>query len=136
MTLRILLTASLLAALALAGCGGPGGVVPPQDDEGRYMVAMTSSLVFDPVEAKVPAGATVVWTNTASGVPHDVAGYRGDPIKDDRTAFSSTREPPEGLGRLMQPGESWAYTFNQTGTWTIWCHTHHEQGMKMVLHVT
>ncbi len=134
--MRAVLALLLLSAIALAGCGGPGGVVPAQDADGRYQVAMTDSLTFDPAEAKVPAGATIVWTNTASGVPHDVAGYEGDPIKDDRTAFSSTRAPPEGLGHLMQPGESWSHTFNETGTWTVWCHTHHEAGMKMVLHVT
>ena len=132
----LLAFAAAVLTLTLSGCGGgPGGVTPAQDAEGRYVVSMTSQLTFDPVEAKVPAGSTVLWVNDAS-VPHDVAGYKGDPIKDDRTQFSSTRMPPEGLGRLMQPGESWAHTFNETGTWTIWCHTHHEQDMKMVLHVT
>ena len=111
-------------------------MVPPQDADGRYLVSMTDQFTFEPDHVKVPAGATLLWTNTGRSAPHDVAGYEGDPIKDDFTRFSSTRPPPEGLGRVMQPGESWSYTFNETGTWTVWCHTHHEQGMKMVLHVT
>lgn len=124
-----------LAALALSGCStGPGGITPPQDSQGRYMISMTSDLEFDPPEARIPAGATVVWNNTAS-MPHDVAGYRGDPIENDFSDFSSSDQPPEGLGRLIGPGEEYAHTFTDKQTWTIWCHTHHEERMKGIIHV-
>ena len=125
----------LAAAFALAGCGdGSPGVVPPQDSEGRYVISMTSNLTFDPEVAKVPAGATVVWRNDST-VPHDVAGYEGDPIKEDVEAFSSYDPPPDGLGRAITPGGSFNHTFSGSGAWTIWCHTHHEQGMKGVVRV-
>ncbi|MEK6976734.1 MAG: plastocyanin/azurin family copper-binding protein [Candidatus Thermoplasmatota archaeon] len=132
--MRWLLAVALLAPLALSGCATPQGVLLAPGADGRYHIAMTSQLTFDPAEVRVPVGATVVWHNNATMV-HDVAGYRGDPIKDDRTAFSSSREPPEGLGQLMQPGEEFAYTFAEKGAWTIWCHTHHEEAMKGVVHV-
>lgn len=126
----------LAMALLLAGCSkpGPDGVEVPAASDGRHHMAMTSQLTFGPAEAIVPVGATVVWHNNAT-VVHDVAGYKGDPVKDDTTQFSSTRPPPDGLGRLMQPGDSFEHTFAEPGTWTIWCHTHHEQGMKQVVHV-
>jgi plastocyanin len=127
----------VLAALPLllSGCAKPAeGTVLEASADGRYHIAMTSQLTFDPLEVRVPVGATVVWHNDATMV-HDVAGYEGDPIKDDRTAFSSSDPAPEGLGRLMQPGEEFEHTFAEKGTWTVWCHTHHEQEMKGVVHV-
>jgi plastocyanin len=123
-------------ALALAGCGKPlQGEVPPQDEEGRYVIAMTSDLTFDPAVAQVPAGAVVVWRNTSEATVHDVAGYKGDPIEEDREEFSSFDQPPDGLGRPIAPGENFTRTFAEKGAWTIWCHTHHEQDMKGVVRV-
>lgn len=132
---RLLLIFGLANLLMLAGCTSPpAGETPPQDAQGRFIIAMTSGLTFEPPEAKVPLGATVVWINNAS-VAHDVAGYRGDPIKEDREAFSSFRQPPEGLGRPIEPGENFTQVFSEKGAWTIWCHTHHEERMKQVIHV-
>lgn len=108
--------------------------MPPQDVQGRYVVEMTSDLMFSPSPARVPVGATVSWVNNAT-MPHDVAGYRGDPIETDFSEFSSSDQPPQGLGRLMQPGENYNHTFSEKGTWTIWCHTHHEERMKQIIHV-
>jgi plastocyanin len=123
--------------VATAGCSDQKdpGERPPQDAEGRYIIAMTSDLTFDPPIAAVPVGATVVWLNVGEATPHDVAGYRGDPIEEDREEFSSFRQPPEGLGRPIGPGGNFTYTFTEEGDWTIWCHTHHEQAMKGVIRV-
>ncbi len=130
-------SAAFVIVLALAGCTSspPPGVVPPQDNQGRYVISMTSSLTFDPDIAQVPVGATVVWRNDSAGIVHDVAGYEGDPIEEDVEAFSSFRQPPDGLGRPIAPGENFTYTFPSSGDWTTWCHTHHEQGMKGVVRV-
>lgn len=133
----VLAFVALLFAGTLAGCGSPpsDGVVPPQDGEGHYVISMTSALTFVPAVAEVPAGATVVWRNDSVNIVHDVAGYEGDPIKEDKEAFSSFRQPPEGLGRPIAPGETFTHTFAAAGDWTTWCHTHHEQGMKGVIRV-
>jgi plastocyanin len=122
---------------AMAGCSDPPTAAqrPEQDGEGRYVIAMTSDLTFEPAVASVPVGATVVWVNVADSVVHDVAGYRGDPIEEDREEFSSFRQPPEGLGRPIGPGGNFTHTFGEKGDWTIWCHTHHEQDMKGVIRV-
>jgi plastocyanin len=130
----VLALLGILAASALAGCGSSAeGVVPPLDDEGRYVISMTSELTFEPARAQVPAGATVVWRNDSEATVHDVAGYEGDPIKEDREDFSSFAAPPKGLGRPIAPGETFTYAFAAEGAWTIWCHTHHEEGMKGVV---
>lgn len=133
---RFPLVALALVAMVLAGCNeADPGTTPPQDAEGRYVITMTSALTFEPARAKIPTGATVVWINEAS-MPHDVAGYEGDPIKSDFTDFSSSDPPPEGQGALIQPGGSYNHTFTQKGPWTIWCHTHHEERMKGIITVT
>ncbi|MHB1260546.1 MAG: cupredoxin domain-containing protein [Thermoplasmatota archaeon] len=135
---NLLALLGIVAAVAFAGCSAssPPGTTPPQDAEGRYVISMTSALTFDPAIAEVPVGATVVWRNDSEGIVHDVAGYEGDPIKEDVEAFSSFRQPPDGLGRPIAPGEDFTHTFSAAGDWTTWCHTHHEQGMKGVVRVS
>lgn len=132
-SLPAILAAALLALLA--GCSEPEqGVTPPQDAQGRYVIEMTSQLTFEPVRAKIPAGATVIWVNNAT-MPHDVAGYEGDPIKSDFEDFSSGESAPPGTVALIEPGGNYTHTFAKKGTWTIWCHTHHEERMKGIVHV-
>jgi plastocyanin len=126
-----LLLAALAAAVLLAGCATPG-VVPPRDAAGRYVVRMESSLVFAPAEVRVPVGATVVWVNNGT-VAHDVSGYEGDPPRADRPEFFAA--DGQGLTRFLAPGESYEHTFTRAGTWTVWCHTHHEERMKGRVHV-
>ena len=120
-----------LAALILAGCASPG-VAPPKDAEGRYLVNLTSDLKFDPPEIRIPLGATVVWNNTGT-VGHDVNAY--PPDNGDYPDWSSSDPAPKGIGHLVAHGESVHFTFEKKGTWTIWCHTHHEERMKQVVHV-
>lgn len=119
----------------LAGCSEPEqGVTPAQDAEGRYVIEMTSELTFEPLRAKIPVGATIIWVNNAT-MPHDVAGYEGDPIKSDFHDFSSGESAPPGTVALIGPGGNYTHTFSGKGTWTIWCHTHHEERMKGIVHV-
>lgn len=116
-------------ALALVGCASPG-TVPPQDAQGRYVIAMGPDLAFEPAEARVPLGATVTWVNNGT-VPHDVAAYRpsGDGDRADWTSGEATGHT------LIPPGGSVQFTFDEAGAWTIWCHTHHEERMTGTVHV-
>ena len=121
--------------LALAGCSQEEpAVAPERDGQGRYVIRMTGDLTFEPRVAQVPAGATVTWVND-SPVDHDVAGYRGDPVETEFAEFSSTDPPPDGWGRLVPQGGQFNRTFTEDQTWTLWCHTHHEERMKGVLRV-
>jgi plastocyanin len=119
--MKAVLVALLLSSVLLAGCSGSGGArVPEQDGEGRYVIHMSAGNKFVPANAQVPAGATVVWVHDG-GAPHDVQA-------EDRS-FSSG--PAGGL----TSGEEWAHTFNQTGTFTYYCHVHHGSGMSATLTV-
>lgn len=105
----------LLATLALAGCAGSGPqpVLPPQDDEGRFVIQLTTTNRFVPAEAQVPVGSVVVWVNGA--VRHDVNAKDG--------AFSSG-----GAGSLG-PEEEFEFKFDVAGTYSYVCLIHESVGM-------
>ena len=120
------MAALAVASVLLAGCGSNDGVLPDKDAQGRYVIHLTSANQFQPAKAHVPVGSTVVWVVDAGN--HDVNAEDG--------SFSSNDGRPldaRGYPTLMGPGESFAYTFNETGRFTYWCHTHHEMGMKGLL---
>lgn len=124
----VVLLLCLGPAALLAGCSADDAVVPDQDSEGRYVIHLTADNRFVPAEARVPAGATVAWV--VDGGAHDVSADDG--------SFSSADGRPvdaQGFPTLLQPGETYTHTFNETGKWVYWCHTHHEFGMKGVLTV-
>lgn len=110
---------------ALAGCGAPTGVVPQQDEEGRYVVLLTANNTFDPDDVRIPVGATVVWRGV--GGTHDVNA------EDDSFSSAERGRNATGYPLLIGPGEEYAHAFLEKGTWTVWCHKHHEERMKMRL---
>lgn len=119
--MKALAAVALLSLVLLAGCGAPAGpAAPPTDAEGRYVIDMTSGNRFSPSQAKVPVGATVVWEHKG-GAPHDVQAEDG--------SFSSG--PIGGL----TDGEEFAHQFNETGTFTYYCHVHQGSGMTATLTV-
>lgn len=119
---------ALLGALLLSGCFA--GTTPPQDAQGRYVIRMTEANRFEPADARVPAGAVVLWLNVAPAQPagftcpprsplcHDVAIFRGD------THIAGTNDPARA-DPLLKPGESWIWTA-EAGTYDMFCHTHHD----------
>lgn len=117
--------ATLVTGLAVAGCGQPSGEVPGQDGQGNHVVHLTANNRFVPDDVRVPVGATVRWL--VDGGRHDVNAEDG--------SFSSSERglDDEGYPLLLAPGESYNHTFPAKGTWTVWCHTHHEERMKMRL---
>ena len=113
---------ALLLAFVLAGCSGASrATTPSTDSSGRYVIHLTSANQFNPANAKVPVGATVVWVNDGGGAAHDVQARDG--------SFSSG--PAAGL----KEGDSYAHTFNQTGTFAYFCHVHDGSGMHATLTV-
>lgn len=119
--MKALAAVALLSLVLLAGCGAPAGpATPTTDAEGRYVIDMTAGNKFSPSSAKVPIGSVVVWEHKG-GAPHDVQAYDG--------SFSSGP-----IGGLTE-GEEFAHQFNETGTFSYFCHVHEGSGMKATLTV-
>jgi plastocyanin len=100
-------------SLFLAACqpentvpdNGPG--LPATGEE--FTVSM-SGMEFNPDELIVPAGSTVVWTNTGTQV-HTVTA--------DDDSFDSG---------LLEPGETYSRTFNEPGEYQYYCELHGDPG--------
>lgn len=75
-----------------------------------------SDFQFSPDAISVKAGATVVWTNTATATPHTVTSDTG--------AFNHT----------LNPGDSFRFTFTKAGTFHYHCSIH--PSMTAVVTVT
>ncbi|MFC3959359.1 plastocyanin/azurin family copper-binding protein [Halovivax cerinus] len=121
---RDALRASGGAAVALlAGClGGDEPTVPsPPENAGelgtpaeRTTVTTTSRPFpeFDPQVVHVVEGGTVEWVVETGR--HDVTAYHRDGHPPHRTPDNVE---PWGSGRLSQPGQTFAYTFDREGVY-------------------
>lgn len=112
---------SAVAARTGPAEAGAGAVTGPTVE-----VAM-KNMAFQTETLEITAGTTVTWTNedpfahsVAYGTPETPAGER---------LF-------ENSGDFMQ-GESFSYTFDEPGTYPIYCHTpgHYQAGMVMTVMV-
>ena len=115
----------LLAAVLLSGCSGGGGgpAEPEKDAQGRYVIKMTAGNQFIPMDAKVPAGAKVVWVN--EGGVHDVTAA-------DRSWSSDDTLPKLGS---TSSAKEYERTFDAAGTVQYVCKLHESTGMKGTLRV-
>jgi len=116
----------LVLAALLAGCS-QGGEPPalPQAEDGTHHVAMRDAR-FQPDEASVPQGATLRFISEDG--PHDVDVYKRG---EEFGRFNSNNPPPDGLGRLIGQGEHFDVRLAEPGRYIVFCHTHHEEGMRM-----
>jgi len=128
-------TAAGVAIAPLAGCSGSGGDAVDfgnwfdnvsnfdgtVDETGADRVEVTvgakgndGNFAFAPAAVAVSSGATVVWKWTGKGGLHNV-------VAEDR-AFESEM--------MSGAGETFEYTFEQTGTFKYACDPHETMGMK------
>ena len=118
--MKALLATLALSAVALAGCSGGGDDgCGTQDDEGRYVVCLTSDLTFEPKTLEVPVGSTVVW-ELRGGAPHNVVAHDG--------SFESAF--------LTKKGDQFEHTFDTAGEYGYHCDPHETQDMTGTIIVT
>jgi plastocyanin len=106
-----LLTLVVLVSLALAGCAGSGHASTTQPPE-TTAVSMAKSYLFAPAAIRVPAGASVTWTND-DNFTHDV----------------HLLGTAEWYSQQLRPGESVTQAFPVPGEYRYEC-TFHPQNMK------
>jgi plastocyanin len=80
---------------------------------------------FEPVGLLVQPGDTV--TFVAVSPHHTATAYHAQHVKSQRV--------PDGVEPFSSPivpvGQAWSYTFDETGTYDLWCGPHESYGMAM-----
>ena len=110
------LLAFALLGLAVAGCGGSGdgsrtdayGESNPQPVSGTSVVVEMKDNRFHPQGVKVGVGTTVTWVNNDAAV-HNVRQVQSEFLSPD----------------VIEPGQTFVYTFNRAGTYRYQCTFHH-----------
>lgn len=109
----ILIPAIIAISMLMAGCGedstGPG-LDNGGDDEDPNVVEMVGQS-FSPDNLEVEVGTTVTWNNESS-LTHTVTSGSN---RDHDGTFDSGN---------VAPGESFSYTFTETGTFDYFCRPH------------
>lgn len=101
----------------------------------QQTIDMTDALVYEPAEATVPPGTTVVWENVGT-VGHSVTAYE-DEIPEEAEFFASGGPfDSEDAARQAYPdqgdiagGETYEYTFETEGEFGYFCIPHESAGM-------
>lgn len=110
---RFLSTATVVAPLLLAACGGgedaePAALERPGEPAGTAEVTIERSR-YDPEEVRVAPGTTVTFTNL------DAAAHTVTADEDSALAFDS--------GDMGQ-GDEFAESFDEPGTYEYFCTVH------------
>jgi plastocyanin len=102
--------------------------------QGQQTIDMTDTLVYEPAEATVAPGTTVVWDNVGS-VGHSVTAYE-DEIPEGAEFFASGGPfDGEDAARSAYPegeiggGGTYEYTFETEGEYGYFCIPHESAGM-------
>lgn len=106
----------------LEGIDHPGTVdwTGASNDEAIiYVGTGLEGMGYAPRSVRVTVGSTVTWEWTGDGGRHDVVDTDG--------AFDS--------GELHEEGATFAFTFDEPGTYTYYCTPHRHRGMKGALEV-
>jgi plastocyanin len=134
---RDFLTGTGAAALSAGATGAAGA-------QQTRTIEMTDSLVFNPDDATVPPGTTVVWENVG-GIGHSVTAYEED-IPADAEYFASGGFDDEGTARNSYAagdpdsgdvggGATFEHTFEVEGEYGYFCVPHESAGMVASLTV-
>jgi len=88
------------------------------------VLVQVENYVFAPSQLTVAAGATVTWV-TKDTVGHTVTeGNPDSPKQVGQRVFDSSNQAQTGQAALIQPGQSWSFTFTTPGTYQYYCIPH------------
>jgi plastocyanin len=93
-------------------------------------VQMTDQLRFAPADLTITVGQTVTWIND-SAMPHTATDDPAlNPVASEHPEFAQLPAGADAWDSgLLQPGESYSYTFTEAGTYHYFCLPHALSGM-------
>ena len=118
--LAVLFVVGAVAMIRVAGYAGeepapPAFVVSGPEEYAENVVRVEiRNFMFSPGEITVPPGTTVVWRQS------DNAGHNVHLFADK----AMNKLPQDIVGRLLSPGQSFAVTFSEEGTYEYQCDPH------------
>jgi plastocyanin len=98
--------------------------------QGDVTIEMTNELRFSPDNITITKGQTVTWVNS-SDMPHTATGDPAqNPVADQFPDYATLPAGAEAWDSgILQPGESFSYTFDVEGTYNYFCLPHVLAGM-------
>ena len=103
----------LVIAVLISGCTGPKTETQPAQTSQTTNTVEIKGFAFNPAAITIPKGTTVTWTQKDSA-QHTVTG----------NTFSSD---------ILSQGQTFSYTFNETGTFEYQCHIHPNMRGKVIV---
>ncbi|HWV25404.1 MAG TPA: plastocyanin/azurin family copper-binding protein [Thermomicrobiales bacterium] len=102
----------------------------PDRSPAAITVEMTDALRFSPEHLTIHTGQTVTWVN-ASAMPHSATDDESlNPAADVHPEFAQLPDGAEAWSSgILQPGDSWSYTFTVAGDYSYFCIPHALSGM-------
>jgi len=97
--------------------------------EPAVTIGMTNDLSFTPDTVHIQKGETIVWENSSLLV-HSVTADHDKKTKPESVSLPEGAEPFDS--GLMDPDETYSYTFTVKGTYTYFC-IPHEAAMRAVV---
>lgn len=112
-------------------CASPVAASPVVSPLTVVTVPMTNQLRFEPEHLVIKLGETVRWDNI-SNMPHTATDDpEQNPVAKSHPDYVLLPESAEPWGSpLLQPGESWEYTFTAAGEYRYFCIPHVLSGMR------
>lgn len=121
-----LVTALLCVVLLGAACGADSAQSKSDsEDSGETNEVLLRGLAYEPATIEVEPGTEVTWVNQDDDVDHTVTSgqqkEQGVPgvTKDDPAQPDGTFD-----GALPDRGDSFAFTFDEPGTYAYYCEIH------------
>lgn len=100
---------------------GPSGLAASSSGQAQVVIA---NFAYLPAQLTVPAGTTVTWVNK-DAVGHAVTeGKPESPKPASQRVFDSSHGGEGASAVVIQPGQSWSFTFTIPGEYDYYCLPH------------
>ncbi len=130
---------SLAALVACTPAAAPAPTITPQAVAAATPAPKTVSIkgfAFNPATMEIAKGTLVTWTNE-DAAPHTVSSGTVTPAGSPAVGASPSPAVARPDGKIesgrFENGKTFAYTFNEAGTFAYFCQVHHRMIATVVV---